>query len=45
LKAHSAEISALIHENGKLITGGKDNKLAIFNAKNGEYSIEKTIDL
>lgn len=45
MKAHSAEITSLIHENGKLITGGKDNKLCIFNAKNGEYMIEKTIDL
>lgn len=45
LKGHSAEITALIHEQGKLISGGKDNKLVIYSAKGGEYTLEKTIDL
>jgi WD40 repeat protein len=45
LKAHTAEVTALIHENGKLISGGKDNKLVIYKAHGGEYTMEKTIDL
>ena len=45
LKAHSAEVTALVHENGKLISGGKDNKIVIYSAKGGEYNLEKTIDL
>jgi len=44
LKGHSAEITALIHEEGKLISGGKDNKICIFRAAGGEYSLEKSID-
>jgi len=35
----------LTHENGKLISGGKDNKIVIYSAKGGEYNLEKTIDL
>ena len=45
LKAHTAEATALIHEGGKLISGGKDNKLVIYGAKGGEYTLEKSIDL
>lgn len=45
LKAHSAEATALIHESGKLISGGKDNKIVIYSAKGGEYTHEKSIDL
>lgn len=37
-------MSAVIHENGKLISGGKDNKLVIYAGKAGEYTLEKTID-
>lgn len=44
LKAHTAEISAICAENGKLISGGKDNRIVIYNAKGGEYSQEKVID-
>jgi len=44
LKAHAAEVTALIHESGKLISGGKDNKIVIYNAKGGECTIEKTIE-
>lgn len=45
LKGHSAEVTALIHENGKLISGGKDSKIIIHSAKGGEYTLEKTIDM
>ena len=37
-------MTALVHENGKLISGGKDNKIVIHSAKGGEYTLEKTID-
>lgn len=44
LKGHNGEVTALIHEQGKLISGGKDNKIVIHSAKGGEYVLEKTID-
>lgn len=44
MKAHSAEVTAIVHEQGKLISGGKDNKLVIYSAKGGEYTFEKVID-
>lgn len=28
-----------------MISGGKDNKIVIYSAKGGEYTLEKTIDL
>lgn len=34
-----------MHEQGKLISGGKDSKIAIHSAVGGEYTLEKTIDL
>jgi hypothetical protein len=33
------------HENGKLITGGKDLKVMIFNAKGGKIELEKSIEV
>lgn len=45
MKGHSGEITALCHENGKLITGGKDTKIIIHKAAGGEYAQEKVIDL
>jgi TATA-box binding protein (TBP) (component of TFIID and TFIIIB) len=38
LKAHTNEVTALVYESGKLISGGKDSKIAIYSAKGGEYS-------
>lgn len=32
LKGHEGEITALAHENGKLISGGKDSKIVIYKA-------------
>ena len=43
MKAHSGEIHAVIHEGGKLISGGKDNKVAVFNGT--DYTLEKVIEL
>jgi len=34
-----------MHEGGKLISGGKDNKILIFNAAGGTIKLEKSIDL
>lgn len=45
MKAHGAEVTALIHENGKLISGGKDGKIMIFAATGGNLKLEKTIDM
>lgn len=45
LKAHSSEITAIVHENEKLISGGKDGKIVIYSTKGGEYTLEKTINL
>lgn len=44
LKAHTAEACAVIHENGKLISGGKDNRIVIYAGKAGEYTLEKSIE-
>jgi microtubule-associated protein-like 6 len=44
VKAHSNEVTALCHEQGKLITGGKDSKICIFSARNGECKLEKTLE-
>lgn len=45
LKAHSSEITAIIHENEKVISGGKDGNIVIHSTKGGEYTLEKTISL
>jgi WD40 repeat protein len=45
LKAHSSEITAIVHEQGKLISGGRDNKIVVYSAKGGEYILEKTFEL
>lgn len=44
LKAHAGEVGALVAEAGKLISGGKDNKIVIYNNANGEYTLDKVID-
>jgi len=44
VKAHSGEVHALVHENGKLISGAKDNKLIIFSTIGGEIKQEKVIE-
>jgi WD40 repeat protein len=45
-KAHDGEITALAHEQGKLITGGKDKKVAVFTA-NGQApeTLDKKFEL
>lgn len=44
VKGHADAITSLVHDFGKLISGGKDNKIVIFSAKGGECKIEKTIE-
>lgn len=45
MKGHSAEVTSMCHENGKLITGAKDSKVMIFAGKGGDLKLEKTINL
>jgi WD40 repeat protein len=46
IKAHAQEITALIHEHGKLISGSKDRKIMVHSTKaGGEVTHEKTIEL
>ena len=45
VKAHTGEVTAIAHENGKLITGGNDSKVNIYTTKDGECKLEKSIDL
>lgn len=46
IKGHSSEITAMVHENGKLISGGRDKKILIHSVTDGgELTLEKTIDL
>lgn len=35
----------MMHEGGKLISGGKDSKILIFSTKGGECKLEKSIDV
>ena len=44
LKAHAGEVGALVAEAGKLISGGKDNKIVIYNNVNGNYTLDKVIE-
>ncbi|TNV82525.1 hypothetical protein FGO68_gene16014 [Halteria grandinella] len=44
-KGHSAEISAIAHEGGKLFTGGKDKKILVHSTNGGDITLERTIDL
>ncbi len=44
LKGHAAECVALNHDQGKLISGGKDNKINIYAAAGGSYTLEKSIE-
>jgi WD40 repeat protein len=45
LKGHSSEITTIIHEQGKLISGGKDNQIIVYSTKSGEYTLEKSITI
>lgn len=45
MRGHTGEIYALCHENGKLISGGKDNKIVIYTTTNGVPKVEKSIDV
>ena len=43
-RAHTAEVTALAAEHDKLVSGGKDHKLAIYSTAGGDIQLEKTID-
>ena len=45
VKVSSQEITALSHENGKLIAGSKDGKLTFLTTAGGDCTVEQTIDL
>ena len=45
MKAHSSQITAIESVAGKIVTGGKDKKVAIIEAKGGNFKLEKFIDL
>ena len=42
---HTGEITALAHENGKLISGARDGKLVISATEGGRISQEKVIEI
>lgn len=42
---HDGEITALIHEQGKLISGGLDKKILVHSTNGGEFKLEQNIDL
>lgn len=44
IKAHAGEVGAVTAEQGKLISGGKDNKIVVYNMSNGDYTLDKVID-
>ena len=45
MKAHSAQIMAIEAVGGKIISGGKDKRIAIIDAKGGNFKLEKFIDI
>ena len=45
MKAHASQITAIEAVGGKIISGGKDKRIAIIEAKNGNFKLEKFIDL
>lgn len=45
VKAHTGEISAIAHEQGKLITGGRDLKVNVYSTANGEPTLEKSFEI
>jgi len=45
MKAHSAQITSIEAVGGKIISGGKDKRIAIIEAKGGNFKLEKFIDL
>lgn len=44
IKAHSAAITGITACEGKLISGGKDKRIAIITAEGGNFKLEKFID-
>lgn len=44
IKAHSAGITGITAEGGRLISGGKDKRICIISASKGAFALEKFID-
>ena len=44
IKAHSAGITGITADGGKLISGGKDKRICIISASGGNFKLEKFID-
>ena len=45
MKAHSSQVTAIEAVGGKIISGGKDKRVAIIEAKGGNFKLEKFVDL
>jgi WD40 repeat protein len=45
LKVHTGEVSAIIHDQGKLISGGRDSKIIVHSTKGGEFTLENTFEI
>lgn len=45
IKAHSAAITGIVCEKNRLISGGKDKKIAIISTAGGNFKLEKFVDL
>ena len=45
VKAHAAGVTSLTASQGKLISGGKDKRIAIISAQGGNFKLEKFVDI
>ena len=45
IKAHANAISAVVHADGKLLSAGKDKKIAIISAQGGNFKLDKFVEI
>lgn len=45
IKAHGAGVTSVTASQGKLVSGGKDKRIAIMSASGGNFKLEKFIDI
>jgi len=45
IKAHAGAITGLVADAGRIISGGKDHKVAIISAQGGNFKLEKFVEL
>lgn len=45
VKAHAAGVTSITASQGKLVSGGKDKRIAIMSASGGNFKLEKFIDI